>query len=409
MLWLPLLAKHPRLIRDFDQRLELKPMPPVDLWIQAASAGEAYLALLLLQYLPATMPIHVLMTSNTRQGLQILKRAVAHPLRKSVCRTVTIALFPFDRPAIMQKVVGLIRPKVVVFLEAEIWPGLLAVLKQNAISSCIINGCMSSRSLRRYMLWPSFWRSIRPDAVLAVSARDAQRYGALFGKRHVRIMSNMKFDRLQEGCQKTSGSNPVQALVAPKVPFVVMGSVRQAERHAILHMLQQILQPNPETVLGLFPRHLETIPLWEHALQQSSLKWQLRSHCAKPAAPGTIILWDIFGEMNQAFEVATAAFIGGSLVPLGGQNFLEALTHGVTPVIGPFWDDFFWVGQDIIRRGLVRQAHNWREAAQHITKVLGQTHNRLMIRTLACQYLQSRQGGTRQACGLIEKLLDQVG
>jgi 3-deoxy-D-manno-octulosonic-acid transferase len=406
-LWLPFLARHPRLKNDFRQRLGLKAMPPVDLWIQAASAGEAYLAILLLKQLHCKRPIHSLMTTNTQQGLQILQKAADQSENLNLDATVSIAPFPFDRPAIMRAVVNSIRPKGVVFLETEIWPGLLSVLKQNKIPSCIINGRMSSGSFRRYMLWSSFWQTVRPGSVLAVSARDVQRYRFLFGRQGIRAMPNLKFDRIQEGegCCKF-GSNPVRMLLDPKTPFVVMGSVRQAELKDCVQILQHVRQHNPEAIVGIFPRHLEKLPFWEQALQQSSLTWQLRSSCTQFAAPGTVILWDIFGEMNQAFEVAQATFIGGSLAPLGGQNFLEALTHGVTPIIGPFWDDFHWVGRDIMKKGLVIQVQSWQEAAQQILRMLGRPHDRVRIRSKACQYLQAHQGGTRQACRLIEQLLE---
>jgi 3-deoxy-D-manno-octulosonic-acid transferase len=408
MLGLPLLARHSRLKRDFHQRLGMTLPACVDLWIQAASAGEAYLALLLLEQLHCTIPIHALVTTNTRQGIQILEKASFLSDGSWLKGTLSIRYFPFDRPMIMQDVVETIRPKMVVFLETEIWPGLLAGLKQRQIPVCIVNGRISEKSFHRYMLWPAFWRSVGPDAVLAVSESDASRYGALFDPPQLGVMANMKFDRILEGeaCHRVSASNPVRELIEPGTPFVVLGSVRQAEMDACMQMITQILAQKPEAVVGLFPRHMESVPFWSEALQKSTVTCRLRSRCHGRAAPGRVILWDIFGEMNQAFEVAQATFIGGSLAPLGGQNFLEALSHGVTPIIGPFWDDFHWVGRDIIEQGLVHQVHDWQDAAQQLIRLLGQPHHRMQIRTRACQYVQAHQGGTRQACGLIEYILN---
>jgi 3-deoxy-D-manno-octulosonic-acid transferase len=120
------------------------------------------------------------------------------------------------------------------------------------------------------------------------------------------------------------------------------------------------------------------------------------------------VLWDVFGELKDAYALATAAFVGGSLKPLGGQNFLEALVCGVPPVIGPFWEHLQWVGLSVVQQGLVRVAPDWRQAARLLESDLAAPSPRKTIRTAALAYIRRQRGGSRVACRLIRHYLDQA-
>jgi 3-deoxy-D-manno-octulosonic-acid transferase len=122
-------------------------------------------------------------------------------------------------------------------------------------------------------------------------------------------------------------------------------------------------------------------------------------------SPGSVVLWDTFGELGHAYHLAAAAFVGGSLAPLRGQNFLEPLASGVRPVIGPSWEDFRWVGTDIIDRGLVREAHGWKEAARLLLEDIARPAVRETVRRQAGEYVQDRQGGTDKACRIVQEYL----
>jgi 3-deoxy-D-manno-octulosonic-acid transferase len=127
-----------------------------------------------------------------------------------------------------------------------------------------------------------------------------------------------------------------------------------------------------------------------------------------PAAPGSVVLWDRFGELGAAYGLAKAAFVGGSLRPLGGQNFLEPLSAGVMPVIGPHWTNFAWVGQEIVDEGLIRVAATPAEVAELMAQALARPADRAGVRRKADKYLSERSGGTLQACQLIMEQLQGV-
>jgi 3-deoxy-D-manno-octulosonic-acid transferase len=121
-------------------------------------------------------------------------------------------------------------------------------------------------------------------------------------------------------------------------------------------------------------------------------------------------LWDTFGELNPAYALAKAVFVGGSLVPLGGQNFLEPMIYGITPIIGPFWENFAWVGNDVFNQGLAVKVNNWQSVASglihQLRQTIGQTETAVQRQTAAIRYIEARKGGTQQACELISNLLN---
>jgi 3-deoxy-D-manno-octulosonic-acid transferase len=403
---MPLINRSRRLAEGIDQRRFQSGLPGTsDIWIQAASVGESFLALEILKRLRTGTPVSILLTTNTTQGLEILGRARSEHLLRNRGIRVETAYFPFDRPRIMQRAVRHIRPALMVLLEAELWPAHLAALKNAGARILVVNGRMSAKSLKRYLWWPAFWRRLSPDGILAVSAADARRFAALFGPHRVDVIPNLKFDRLDLNPAGSNGVNPLASLFLQDVELLVMGSIREAEEEAIQNIITAIRRLRPNTVIGLFPRHVQRLAAWTSWLDRHRMSWRLRSRVAAPVSPGTIILGDTFGELVSAYRLCRAAFVGGSLAPLGGQNFLEAVTSGVVPVIGPHWDNFAWVGETFFKLGLIQIAADWRQAADLLASNLSQTPQREKVRRRVLQYIEERQGGTDRACRLIESTL----
>jgi 3-deoxy-D-manno-octulosonic-acid transferase len=264
---------------------------------------------------------------------------------------------------------------------------------------------MTPRSLRRYRIWPAIWRALRPERVLAISPADAARFAALFGPGGIAVTPNLKFDQMQVGSDAPAPETGGSPLLDQNAPLVVLGSIRRAEERQVLRIIMHLQQAAPEAVVGLFPRHAHRQAAWQKALRRAGLPWMKRSEIRAPVAPGSVILWDTFGELTVAYGRCRAAFVGGSLAPLGGQNFLEALNGGVRPVIGPHWTNFAWVGRGLLTDGLVREVPDWRAAADALTAHLRESIPRRQIRARAAAYVRARQGGTARACGLISELL----
>lgn len=403
---IPVLRLNHRLAEGFEQRIFTGAgRPSVDLWIQSASVGESYLAGELLNHLHPTRPLRTLLTSNTSQGIKILERAVEDFSSEDRDFSVRISYFPFDQPGIMRRAVETLRPKVMVLLETEIWPGLFKALKAGGCKIVIINGRMTAGSLNKYLIWPSFWRCFAPDKILAVSENDAGRFRQLFGGENIDRMPNMKFDRIGDIGSELHQTTPLGDIFSTETPLLVLGSVRREEESSVRKIILDVHRRLPRAVIGLFPRHMHRIKNWKRMLNRLQIPWILRSESKKQVPSGTVVLWDTLGELTPAYERSEAAFVGGSLAPLGGQNFLEALACGIVPVIGPSWENFAWVGREIVQKGLVRIASDWRQAADILVENMKRPQPRLQVRREILKYVKARQGGTVRACRLIEEFL----
>ena len=407
---LPGLKRNERLAEGWAERTLRSGTPPrADLVLHAASGGEAYLAWELLgnlpRFLPQLMPenaapLRVLATTFTSQGLGVLARA-----KDDLAPGLTLlpAYFPFDLPGPMRRFLDAVQPRAVVLLETELWPGLMAACRERGVPVLVLNGRMTAKSLRGYGWMPWLWRALAPELVLAVSGEDAARFGQVFGPprgtARVGLMPNIKFDRLHFDAEPTAGhALPEFARLLPVAsPFVILGSVRKEEEEDVLKLIQGLLKARPRAVIGLFPRHMRRVCVWERSLREAGVPFALRSDNQK-AEPGSVLLWDEFGELSQAFSLACAAFVGGSLADLGGQNFLEPLAHGVTAVTGPSWSNFAWVGQEIFDTGLVRRRQDWQGVLAELDALAGQTPDPAEVRARASEYASTRRGGAAAAC-----------
>jgi 3-deoxy-D-manno-octulosonic-acid transferase len=403
---LPWLKLNRRLAEGYQDRiLKGKMTGTADLWIQAASVGEAFLAVELVKTLKTRKVIRILLTSNTRQGIDVLNQNLQGEIKTNQQVQAAIRYFPFDKPSLMKKAVDRIQPKLMVLLESEIWPGLMRSLKKSGCRTLIVNGRITEKSLKRYLLWPSVWRLLSPDRILAISADDAERFRQLFGKDNVDVMPNIKFDRLVPPPAAKEEHNGVAAILPPDIPFVVLASVRKEEESLVNKVIAEIFSSEPKCIIGLFPRHLHRIHAWQETLNKGHIRWVLRSNASGAVSAGTVVLWDTVGELVSAYRFAKSAFVGGSLAPLGGQNFLEAIISGVIPVIGPSWENFAWVGPEIVDKGWLRVAQDWKEVAQILLEDFEHPTRHDEVIKGAINYIRRRQGGSDQACRQIETLL----
>ncbi len=418
MLWtlaLPFLERNQRLKPGFSKRISCSHLEHADIWIQAASAGEAYLAVSIIQNLSFKTKTSVLVTTTTVQGIEILETGLTRE-KTPPCIDLRIDWFFFDQPDIMKEAVKTICPQVMVLLETEIWPALIHHLKRKKTKILILNARLSKKSHGHYLATKFLWKHLSPDIVLAVSDPDARRYEQIFETALVKTMPNIKFesmnivsrdmDSLDGDLQDKDTAERIKRLLPPALPLTILASVRQEEEKEVLNIITHILNEFPNQLVAIFPRHVHRIRFWEKRLTQSRLKFQLRSKIGdSPAGPG-IILWNRFGELKTACGLASIVFVGGSLKPLGGQNFIEPAVQGAVTITGPYYDDFAWAGETIFTRQIVLKKNNWQSVSQTILKTLELPGNKSERKARVHAYLQSNRGGTQQACDEILKAFD---
>lgn len=421
----PLLRRHHRLREQFDFRLDPegwntdcpKGQQPATLWIQAASGGEAYLAGELLRHLALLCTggrgIRIRATSWTRQGLDVLQ-SVAEELSRPDF-SVHPAFFPLDAPSVMKRALDRIQPEVIVLLETELWPGLLRECALRKLPVLVLNGRMTTRSLKGYRLLPtSFWRALAPWSIAAISPEDAGRFARLFGAKRVRVVPNIKFDRATASQTRTSESAGIAAFFPPEARTILLASTRREEEPFLFPVLQELRNHCPECTLVVAPRHMHRVEAWTQELQKRGVAFVLRSQLTSPVSPGTLILWDAFGELGALYQQATAVFVGGSLAPLGGQNFLEPLALGKIPCCGPYLEHFSWAlcpsgttkqSDTLEALGLIRLCPSGASLAQALLRQLEQPLPEREVCRRFAAWLAPRKGGAETCAREIASLL----
>jgi 3-deoxy-D-manno-octulosonic-acid transferase len=364
-----------------------------DLWIHAASVGEAYLARQLVQGLGNERQLDILITTNTLQGKSILEKDFSESGHR-----IIITYMVFDNPSFIKKAVEVIDPELLVLIELEIWPALMAEMKRRGKKIIIVNGRMTEKSFNGYKKIGSLWKALKPDIILAISKEDKTRFTALFDLDTTYHVANMKFDRMEK-CQIATERQSERLLL-------VMASIRREEEPDILYLIEQLLEKFPELEIGLFPRHMHRVESWTKMLSEKKISWILKS-TGSGVLSCSVVIWDVFGELINAYRRADTAFVGGSLAPLGGQNFIEAFMNGVVPVTGPSNFNFLWAGDEVIRDGLVRKGNTREEVLQLLVDSLETPVDKSIIQQKADNYIGLKQGGSSKTCQYIVALLEE--
>lgn len=434
----PILRRNRRIGDGFARRLVPEDWArPADIWLQAASGGEAYLIRELLRawlHLPAEtigeapLPLHVLATTWTRQGLEVLQ-GLADELKAEQQRVrLQAALFPLDQPSLMYRAVRMVRPRLVVLLETELWPGLLFACTRCRVPVIVLNGRLTPGSARAYraleILAPGFWQAVGPRLAAAVSQADADRYAAVLGPERVVVQPNIKFDRALPPGKEPENSGaaaPAAALLPPDSEGrrVLLASVREQEE-VLLPATVKRLRGNGAFVI-VAPRHMHRVAAWKARLEEAGLACCLRSalHAGAPARQDAVLLWDAFGELSALYGVVDAVFVGGSLAPLGGQNFLEPLSLGRIPCTGPHLDNFVWAlgaltapsctrdeaGRSLQQAGLIEICSDAGMVADRLLHRLQQPESPEAVKAGFRAWLAPRRGGAAAAAGLLAEQL----
>ncbi len=403
---LPVCRRMPRLADGWDERT-LASLPDgadrgFDLWIQSASGGESLVSAMVLAALADTLPkenssnrpLRVLATSTTREGINTLEKIVPTPEM-----TLHIRLFPFDTPDGTRRAFAVFRPRLAVLVETELWPAWLIAAKTAQVPVLLINGRLSAKSCRRYRRLSRFFTTFGPDRVLAMSAEDAARFAAILPAERIRTVNNIKFDRMQF----VETAPPFN--FTPPAPFVVLGSVRREEEKLLPACLARLRARRPQATVAVFPKHPGRAAEIVRLLAARGFSPRLRSTLGNGCDPGTLIVWDSFGELAASFSAADAVFIGGSLCSWGGHNFLEPLAFGVRPLIGRNWKNFAWIGREVITAGLVDEIEDENELAERLLDRLDHPDDRRSVQARATALFAEKRGGTAATCEEIRTLL----
>jgi len=325
-----------------------RPGPRV--WLQAVSVGEVSVAAAIAEELFAAAPrLNLTVTASTAKGLEKARQVFAH--------RAAVAAFPLDLPWAVMAAAAKIRPQVYASLETELWPNLLARLQSRGSSLLLLNGRLSPRSFPRYekLRWlvrPALRRFHRLSMIGEADAQRALALGA--DPARVRIDGNAKYAGLARRARPQAAQALAPRLALGQAPVLAAGSVRGGEEEPVLFAFASLLKEHPQAVLIAAPRHVEKAPRWLEACGARGLKAQLWSGLSNdnPRRPDCrVVVLDAMGVLMPLYGLTRAAFLGASLVPLGGQNPMEPAAWGLPVCYGESMEDFADAAQALEEAG----------------------------------------------------------
>lgn len=333
MAWRLLALRKP--LGDWRHRLGVVPAPGrarrPRVWLHAVSAGEMSAALPMLTGLRGALPqAGLAVSTHTDTGMAVARKA----------RGVADSIFylPFDWPDCVALALWRIRPDLLIVVEKELWPNLLGVAKLLGIPVLLINGRVSDRMMQRARYARPFvqWLYRLPDSLCVQSEQDAERLRVL-GVRAARIQiaGNTKADTLADRDVEAEAGLARNLGVSEEDLWLVAGSTHPGEEEQIIEAFDRIRGQLPAARLLIAPRHLERVAAVSALLAQRGFDVVRRSEHRADARDAVIVL-DTMGELRAAYGLAAAAFVGGTLVPIGGHNLLEPVAAGRPVVFGPY-------------------------------------------------------------------------
>ena len=319
------------------------------IWIHAASVGEVKLIPILIEtFLQKDASLEFVVTTTTKTGQLEAKKLLSG-------RVSRIFYQPVDLSWVTDKVMRLINPVALLLVETEFWPNLIRSAKKTGAVVGQVNGRISSRSFNRYSLVRPLTRRVLSelDFFAVQTEKDLHRLNTLGAQIHrMRIVGSLKFEQKLQTSSKPRRMTRQDLGVGNDRRILVAGSTRPGEEEIVLKVFQKLRQQN-HLFLILAPRHLDRVAEIELLLQQMNFKYGKKSQIrSKPLSGFEVMLLDTMGELAELYSVADLAFVGGSLVPLGGHNPLEPAVFGVPVLFGPYMEHCQEAAELLLHSGL---------------------------------------------------------
>jgi 3-deoxy-D-manno-octulosonic-acid transferase len=378
------------------------------IWIHAVSVGEALTARALAGDLKRRYPgLRLFVSTTTVAGQQVAAREIKD--------ADAVFYFPLDFPFIVNRTLRLVKPRLFVAMETEIWPNLLRACRREGIRTAVANGRISDRSYPRYRVIRRLFKRVLADVdrFCMQSRESADRLIALGADpSRVAVTGNLKFDSLKATVAAADrGMHRVERFfrVPDDRPVIVAGSTMRGEELMVLRAFERMRASAPRTLLIVAPRHPERFDEVERLAREEGFRTLRRSQLAIDEDPAAdVVVLDSIGELAHLYRLATLVFVGGSLVPTGGHNILEPAVFGRAILFGPHMQNFAEISAAFLdARAAVQVADEWAlEAA--FQDLLGDAARRQALGRAAQALVETNHGARERTLAAIAELLPPV-
>ena len=378
------------------------------IWVHAVSVGEVLTARPLISELKRRYPnLRMFLSTTTMAGQQLARRSVQD--------VDAVFYFPFDFGFVIRRTLDLVRPKLFIMMETEIWPNLLRECRARGIKTAVVNGRLSARSFPRYRMIRPMMRRVLDhiDRFLVQSEESARRFIDLGADpARVVVTGSLKFDSLE------LSSTALQARARDRVlryfrvpasrPVIVAGSTMKGEELAVLRAFRRVRSAAPNALLVLAPRNPERFGEAEQLARQEGWKVSKRSDLAVDAEPRVdVVLLDTIGELATIYQIATVVFVGGSLVATGGHNVLEPAVFGKPIVFGPHMENFLEIAEAFVSNGAGVQLAGEEELDETFLLLMSDPVRRARLGAAARALVEANRGANEKSVTVLSQLLPQ--
>ncbi len=408
-------VRYKKYVGSLRQRLGYLPLTlNVDgdesIWIHAVSVGEALTARALIADLRTRYPrLRVYLSTTTMAGQQVARTNLQH--------LDGVFYFPFDWAFIVKRTLRIVKPRVFVMMETEIWPNLLRLCREQDVKTIVINGRISARSYPRYKLIRPFFRRVLQDVdrFCMQSDESARRIVDLGADpARVTVTGSLKFDSLQVPPALIPIGKPRERVLryfrlsANRV-VVVAGSTMKGEEEPVFRAFARIKSLSPGALLILAPRQKARFDEVERMAREEGFSTAKRSLLAIDTEPrADVVVLDTFGELAQLYQLATAVFVGGSLADHGGHNILEPAVFGKPVVFGPHMQNFKEIAETFLQNAAAVQVHTERELEETLRGLVTDPVRRARLGAAARALVEANRGAKEKTLTVFAELLPPI-
>ena len=382
----------------FGFGLSLSPTPT--LWVHAVSLGEVTAAAPLIRALRAGYPqIPVVLTTATPTGRERAQALFGD--------SIVVRYVPYDTPGSMHRFVARVQPRLVIVMETELWPNLFNECRRRGIPVVLANARLSLQSVARYRRFGGLFRSVLSDStqVAAQSAEDAERFIAIGADRNrTHVIGNLKFDISIDAAVVEHGRE-LRAAYWGTRPVWIAGSTHAGEEEPVLTAHTDLQGDLARALLLLVPRHPERFEAVADLLSRRGFRYERRSSGSAVRPDTQVLLVDTVGELAALYASVDVAFVGGSLVPVGGHNLLEPAALGVPVITGPYQSNGKEIAQLLLQEGAVLEVADGPELTAVLKALFADPERRRRMGSSGRRAVEANRGSVARLLELVEPIL----
>ena len=367
------------------------------IWIHAVSVGEVQAAVPLIEYfLQQDRPQPVVVTTMTPTGSSRVKKIFGERVHHVYA--------PYDLPDAVNRFLNRINPMKAVIMETEIWPNMITWCYKRNVPLILANARLSERSARGYRRVPRLGRLAlkRISQIAAQSDADKQRLISIGAEKdRVTVTGSIKMDIDLPASLREQGA-VLRRRIGHDRAIWVAASTHAGEEEQVLQAYTQVLQQVQDCLLVLVPRHPDRAEDVESLCRQQGYQVLRRTQESGAEAVEDIYLVDTLGELTQFFAACDVAYIGGSLVPIGGHNMIEASALGKAVVFGPHLFNFQEISTQLLEANAARIVHDSDSLAGAVCELLGDANLRHQLGENGRHFIESNRGALQRLMTMIE-------